>query len=367
QRFSEEETVFLTTLGTALGLALENARLFQKAQERAAMLKRLLAVGQAVAGSFDVDRVLESVLDSVRDVLGARWCALRLFDENTGELVLRGNVGMSPGLQAAVARIRPDGNLLGEVLQKGEPVVVEDLAGAKGARLPYSVPEVRALIVAPVKTGGKILGTLKIYSPVPRRWSEEEVEYLATVASQLGLALENARLYSSLREYYLSAVQALAAALEAKDVYTRGHSFRVAELARLCARLLGLTAEEQEQVYMAGLLHDIGKIGVREEVLLKPGPLTPEEREEMQGHPETGARILEPARFPGEVTAAVRHHHKDYGGGGYPAGLSGEEIPLPARILRVADAYDAMTSARPYRNAFTPERARAELKRCAGS
>ncbi|MEW5897881.1 MAG: PocR ligand-binding domain-containing protein, partial [Bacillota bacterium] len=329
QRFTEEETLFLTTLGTALGLALENARLFRKVQERAAMLKRLLAVGQAVAGSFDVDQVLESALAGVRDVLGARWCALRLLDENTGELVLRGNVGMSLGLQAEAGRIRPDGNLLGEVLQKGEPVVVEDLAGAgTSVHLPYSVPEVRALVVVPVKTGGKILGTLKVYSPVPRRWSEEEVEYLATVASQLGLALENARLYSSLREYYLSAVQALAAALEAKDVYTRGHSLRVAELARSCARLLGLGAEEQEQVYMAGLLHDIGKIGVREDVLLKPGPLTPEEKEEMQGHPEVGARILEPARFPGGVTAAVRHHHEDYGGGGYPAGLSGEEIPL---------------------------------------
>ncbi|WP_313884941.1 HD domain-containing phosphohydrolase [Desulfofundulus sp. TPOSR] len=235
------------------------------------------------------------------------------------------------------------------------------------ARLPYSVPEVRALVVVPVKAGGKTLGTLKIYSPEPRRWSEEEVEYLVIIASQLGLALENARLYSSLQKYYLNVVQALAAALEARDAYTRGHSLRVAKLARLCARFLGLGAGEQEQVYMAGLLHDIGKIGVRENILLKPGPLTPEERKEMQGHPEVGARILEPAGFPGGVTAAVRHHHEDYGGGGYPDGLSGEEIPLLARIIRVADAYDAMTSARPYRKALTPDQAFNELKRCAGS
>ncbi|WP_027357464.1 HD domain-containing phosphohydrolase [Desulfofundulus thermocisternus] len=368
QRFTGEETVFLTTLGTALGLALENARLFRRVQERAAMLERLLEVGQVVSGSFDADRIIEAALGGVRDVLGARWCVLRLLDEKTGDLVLRGNVGMSPGLQAETGRIRPDGNLLGEVLQKGEPVVVEDLADTvTGARLPYSVPEVRALVVVPVKTGGKILGTLKIYSPVPRRWSEEEVEYLVIIASQLGLALENARLYSSLRKYYLNVVQALAAALEARDTYTRGHSLRVAKLARLCARFLGLGAGEQEQVYMAGLLHDIGKIGVRENILLKPGPLTPEERKEMQGHPEVGARILEPAGFPGGVTAAVRHHHEDYGGGGYPDGLSGEEIPLLARIIRVADAYDAMTSARPYRKALTPDQAFNELKRCAGS
>ncbi|MGB9804641.1 HD domain-containing phosphohydrolase, partial [Desulfofundulus sp.] len=368
QRFTGEETVFLTTLGTALGLALENARLFRKVRERAVMLERLLEVGQVVSGSFDADRIIEAALKAVREVLGARWCILRLLDEKTGDLVLRGNVGMSPGLQAETGRIRPDGNLLGEVLRKGEPVVVEDLAGAvAGARLPYSVPEVRALAVVPVKTAGKILGTLKIYSPVPRRWSEEEIEYLVIIASQLGLALENARLYTSLRKYYLNVVQALAAALEARDVYTRGHSLRVAKLARLCARIMGLGAGEQEQVYIAGLLHDIGKIGVRENILLKGGPLTPEERKEMQGHAEVGARILEPAGFPGEVTAAVRHHHEDYGGGGYPEGLSGEEIPLLARIIRVADAYDAMTSARPYRKALTPDHAFGELKRCAGS
>ncbi len=367
QRFTEEETIFLTTLGTILGLALENARLFRKVQERAAMLERLIEVGQVLSSHLDIDLVLDSALASVRDVLGARWCALRVLDESTGELVLKASLGMSPKLQERAARVRPEGNLLGEVLEKGEPVVVEDLsADESGRHLPYCALEMRALVVVPVKAGGKVLGTLKVYSPVPRRWPEEEVEYLSVVAAQIGLALENARLYSSLREYYLSTVQALAAALEAKDVYTRGHSVRVAKWARSCARTLGLGAEEQEQVYLAGLLHDLGKIGVQEDILLKAGPLTPEERKEMESHPEVGARILEPARFPAEVISAVRYHHEDYGGGGYPAGLSGEEIPLLARIIRVADAYDAMTSARPYRRAFTPEEAREDLKRCAG-
>lgn len=367
QRFTEEEAIFLTPLGTMLGLALENARLFRKVQERAAMLERLIEVGQALSRHLDVDPVLGAALASVRDVLGARWCALRVLDENTGELVLRASLGMSPSLKEKVARVRPEGNLLGEVLQKGEAVVVEDLAAdGSGRHLPYYALEMQALIVAPVKAGGKMLGTLKVYSPLPRRWSEEEVEYLCTVASQVGLALENARLYSSLREYYLSTVQALAAALEAKDVYTRGHSIRVAKWARSCARMLGLGAEEEEEVYLAGLLHDVGKIGIRENILLKPTPLTPEERKEIQSHPEIGARILEPARFPAAVIAAVRHHHEDYGGGGYPAGLQGEEIPLLARVIRVADAYDAMTSARPYRKALTPAEAREELRRCAG-
>ncbi|MFZ5767260.1 MAG: PocR ligand-binding domain-containing protein [Bacillota bacterium] len=365
--FAEDETAFLTTLGTSLGLALENARLFRELKLRAAMLEWLIEVGRVVAGSLDVDVVVESALASVRDVLGAEWCVLRLLDEETGELVLKASVGMGPELQARAGRVRPEGSLLGKVLETGEPVVVEDLAaGGSDMHLPYYSAEMRAVAVVPVRGVGKILGTLKVYSPVPRRWTEEEVGYLGIVASQTGLALENARLYSSLREYYLSAVRALAAALEAKDVYTRGHSLRVARWARACARVLGLGAEEREQVYLAGLLHDLGKIGVREDILLKPGRLDEEEIKEMQGHPVVGAKILEPARFPAAVVAAVRHHHEDYGGGGYPAGLVGEEIPLLARIIRVADAYDAMTSARPYRQAFGAQQAREELRRCAG-
>lgn len=365
--FTEEDMLFLTTLGTGLGLALENARLFRQLQARSSMLERLVEVGQVVSSSLDVDRVLEAALASVRDVLGAQWCALRLLEEETGELVLKASLGMSAEVRARASRLRPEGTLLEKVLQTGEPVVAEDLSvSGSGLRLPYYADEIQAVAVVPVKAGGKVLGTLKIYSPVPRRWSEEEVGYLATVAAQTGLALENARLYSSLREYYLSAVQALAAALEAKDVYTRGHSVRVAKFARACARVLGLDAEEQEQVYLAGLLHDVGKIGVREEILLKPGPLSAEERKEMQSHPEAGARILEPARFPAAVVAAVRHHHEDYDGGGYPAGLAGEAIPLLAHIIRVADTYDAMTSARPYRQAFAPHKAREELRQLMG-
>ncbi|MFZ5767410.1 MAG: HD domain-containing phosphohydrolase [Bacillota bacterium] len=368
--FAEDETAFLTTLGTCLGLALENARLFRQLQLRAAMLERLIEVGRVVSGSLDVDVVSEACLTGLKEFFGAPWCALRLYDEETGEVVLKAGVGARNGICDRV-RLRPPASaicpLIDRVVRTKEPVVVEDI-NAAGLDLPCRSGgvEIGAVAMVPVLAEGKLLGTLAVHSPVPRRWTEEEVGYLGIVASQTGLALENARLYSSLREYYLSAVRALAAVLEAKDVYTRGHSLRVARWAQACARVLGLGAEEQEQVYLAGLLHDLGKIGVREGILLKPGRLDEEEIKEMQGHPVVAARILEPARFPAAVIAAVRYHHEDYGGGGYPAGLVGEEIPLLARIIRVADAYDAMTSARPYRQAFSAQQAREELRRCAG-
>jgi len=365
--FSKDETAFLTTLGTGLGLALQNARLFRQLRARAAMLERLIDLGQALAGCLEESKVFETALAGVRDVLGAQWCALRLLDEETGELVLKASLGMSAELQQKVGRVRPEGSLLGEALRRGEPFAVDDITAAgPGMQLPCYASEMRAVAVAPVKAGGKVLGTLKVCSPEPRRWSEEEVGYLATVAGQVGLALENARLYASLRQYYLSALQALAAALEAKDAYTRGHSVRVARLARACARALVLSDEQQEHLYLAALLHDIGKIGVPESILLKPGRPDPAEWEAIKRHPVAGARILEPARFPAEVVAAVRHHHEDYDGGGYPEGLAGEEIPLLARVIRVADAYDAMTSDRSYRRGLTAEEAIEELRRGAG-
>ncbi|MFZ5434910.1 MAG: HD domain-containing phosphohydrolase [Bacillota bacterium] len=365
--FSEDEAAFLTTLGTGLGLALQNARFFRQIQARAAMLERLVSLGQALDGHLDEDKVLETALVGVGEVLGAQWCAIRLLDGETGELVLKASSGMSAELQERAARVRPEGSLLGEVLRRGEPVVVEDTAAAgPGMQPPYYAPEMRAMAVAPVRAMGKMLGTLKVYSPLPRRWSEEEVGYLAIVAGQVGLALENARLYQALRRYYLSTLQALAAAMEAKDTYTRGHSMRVARLAQACARALGLSHEHQEHLYLAALLHDIGKIGVPESVLLKPGPLEPADWDEVKNHPVVGVRIVEPAGFHPQVVAAIRHHHENYGGGGYPDDLAGEEIPLLARIISVADAYDAMTSDRPYRGARTAEEAMEELRRGAG-
>ncbi|MGQ9756018.1 MAG: HD domain-containing phosphohydrolase [Desulfotomaculales bacterium] len=258
----------------------------------------------------------------------------------------------------------PEGRMACSTFRRG---LARDIRAAGGRMLlPQLVPAVRSALVVPLRVRDRILGTLGVYDTAPRAWDEAAAGFLTAVAAKVALALENGRLYASLREYYLSALQALAAALEARDTYTRGHSVRVAGLSRACARALGLSGEEQEQVYLAGLLHDIGKIGVPDSILLKPGRLDAREWEEVKNHPEVGARILEPARFPAAVVAAVRHHHEDYAGTGYPAGLAGEEIPLLARIIRVADAYDAMTSARPYRGALTPEEAVEELRRGVG-
>jgi putative two-component system response regulator len=170
-----------------------------------------------------------------------------------------------------------------------------------------------------------------------------------------------------IRASFLSAITALAYALEAKDKYTSGHSQRVAETSVAIAKELGMPQDSIDKIRLAGLVHDIGKIGVRESVLNKPCRLTDEEFNHIKSHCEIGEHILTPIVEDEEILKAVRHHHERYDGRGYPDGLSGEQIPLGARILAVADTYDAMTSERPYREAMSAEVTYTEIERGKGT
>jgi len=175
--------------------------------------------------------------------------------------------------------------------------------------------------------------------------------------------------HQELRTAYVQTVGALAEAIDAKDAYTRGHSERVGVYASKIAREMGFTKEFIERVYIAGLLHDVGKIGIRDAVITKPDKLTREEYEEIMEHPAIGARILEPVDFLADIAPCVRHHHEWYDGSsrGYPDQLRGDSIPLPSRIILVADTVEAMTSDRPYRKALTIDRVISELDKYSGS
>ncbi len=166
---------------------------------------------------------------------------------------------------------------------------------------------------------------------------------------------------------YVETIKALALAVEAKDQYSAGHSKRVGFYAMKIGEQLGLEAETLRMLQDAGILHDIGKIGIKDEILLKPAPLTPEEQKIMQQHSVIGEAIVKPVRSLQEVVALVRHHHERYDGGGYPGKLRAGQIPLGARILAVADTYDALITDRPYRKRLSLEMARREIRRCAGT
>ncbi|HVT80815.1 MAG TPA: HD domain-containing phosphohydrolase [Phycisphaerae bacterium] len=194
-----------------------------------------------------------------------------------------------------------------------------------------------------------------------------DLTLLNNVGNQSSIFLENAALYSDMQDLFMGVLHALTRSIDAKDAYTRGHSQRVAELSRELARKIGLPEEQCERIYLSGLLHDVGKIGVPEAVLTKPGKLTDEEFTLIKKHPEIGAQILGNIRQLQDIIPGVLYHHERWDGRGYPHMLAGDKIPLLGRIICVADSFDAMTSTRTYRAARSLEAVLKEIERCAGS
>jgi HD-GYP domain-containing protein (c-di-GMP phosphodiesterase class II) len=220
--------------------------------------------------------------------------------------------------------------------------------------------------VASIRGGGRTIGTLLAGGRGGDAMSSVELTLLASAAGHLGVFLRNAMLYADLDAMFLGTLQAMVAAIDAKDPYTRGHSQRVAELSRDLAAAIGLPDSFVRTAHLAGLVHDIGKIGVPEAVLRKAGRLTDDEFSLIRQHPQTGYRILKDIPQIRDLLPGVLCHHEAWDGSGYPAGLEAREIPLLARIVAICDSFDAMSSNRTYRNARPRDEVFAEIRRCAG-
>ncbi len=221
----------------------------------------------------------------------------------------------------------------------------------------WPLPKVQQLIVVPMAEGARVLGWLAVLNhPCGGEFGTVEASLVNSIGAILGIHSSNRDLYRQQAEFLASVVRALTSAIDAKDPYTCGHSDRVARIGVRLAKELGCDPKMLHTMYMAGLLHDIGKIGIDDAVLRKPGKLTEAEFNHIKEHPELGYRILADLHELADVLPAVLHHHEQWDGKGYPFKLAGEQIPLIARILAVADAYDAMCSDRPYRRGMPVER-----------
>jgi len=224
----------------------------------------------------------------------------------------------------------------------------------------------RNVVVAPVVLLKNLDGVMIVADKREGDFEQGDVEALLSVGDQASVAVENAQLRRELQKAYLGTVGALADAMEAKDAYTHGHCDEVARLARLTAERLHLSDYDRSVVTYAALLHDVGKIGVSDGILNKPGPLLPEERALMHSHVRVGRDLIAHVPALSTVADAVMHHHEWYDGTGYPDGLAGEGIPIASRIVGAVDAYCAMIAKRSYKDAYSEEQARAELTHCAG-
>ncbi|MCI0332548.1 MAG: HD-GYP domain-containing protein [Planctomycetes bacterium] len=252
-----------------------------------------------------------------------------------------------------------------------EPVVLN--RGATSSPT-WFYPEVREIISVPIRDGNRLFGWLLALNHTgvgdvtnsEAEFGTVEACLMASVATILGIHCGNIALYHEQSEFFSSVVRALTSAIDAKDPYTCGHSDRVARLSVALARQLGCDTNDLNTIYLSGLLHDIGKIGIDDTVLRKPGALTPEEFEHIKTHPDLGCRILDGVKQLDKVLPVVRHHHEAWNGKGYPVGLKEEECPFLARIVAVADSIDAMSSDRPYRKGMSDEKLDGILRDGAG-
>jgi putative nucleotidyltransferase with HDIG domain len=328
-------------------------------------LATLYEMSRALGSTLDLDVLLDSVLDSAMRIFNVDSGYVMLRDKSSGRLDLRAWRGMAGALpdEGAIRSSMSDW-----VVRQGRPLIFNPPAEAGGEQHVDSVTGALAALCVPLVSSEGVVGAIAVGSRDRSfRFSSDDVRLLSTIANHVTIAIGNIELFSSLQDAYLATVRSLAAAVDAKDPYTHGHSDRVAEYSAAIAEKLDLSGEQRIALEMAAYLHDIGKIGIRESILLKPGKLTDEEMGQMRHHPLIGANILKPVAFPWPIAPVVRHHHERFDGTGYPAGLKGEEIPLLARILTIADAFEAMTSDRPYRSGRTKEEAIEELHACEGT
>jgi HD-GYP domain-containing protein (c-di-GMP phosphodiesterase class II) len=226
----------------------------------------------------------------------------------------------------------------------------------------------KSLVCAPLSVNRHVLGVIEVLNKRDGSiFGEQDLEAVVSVATATAMAIENTRMHQTILEAYKKTIEAVAAAIDAKDWYTRGHSQRVMEYTVKAGAVLCLGAEELGLLEYAGMLHDIGKIAVDSSILSKPGPLTPAEWEIMHTHPAIGADLLVEIPFLEKASEIVLCHHEKYNGKGYPNGYKGEDIPLGARLIAVAEAFDTMTTDRSYRSAMSIDAAVKELHSCSGS
>lgn len=336
--------------------------------QRLSEYENLLEIGVELAGTLDLLSVLDLALEKAEQLCQAETSSIWELDDERQELffrVVRGAVAV----EIRNRRVAVGSGIVGAVAASGLPEVVNDVtADARWGGDEASGFTTRALLAVPLVARGAVVGVLQLLNPRGRAaFTEDDLRRMELFAGSLANAIENARLYDLQKRQFFDTVTALAEAVAKRDPYTGGHVGRVVAYVMLLAKELGLDGEDLEQLRLAAILHDIGKIAMPDSILRKPAPLEGEEVEIMQRHPLDGAEIVGRVRELRPLLAGVRHHHERLDGQGYPDGLSGDEIPRMARIIAVADTYDAITTDRPYRKGLSVEQAAAEIFDGSGS
>ncbi len=374
EEIDKDKTLLRQRFDEVTRLNVELTDLNVELSQKVTMLKAINNATRTIVSVADTQKVLQQTMTPIVEVFGFSRAMIMLVNEAGDYLEYSYGVGEASEALGKLKDYRiplsRDQNLMIRVLKRRRPVLIRDVraAGLNPTNRILSDFRPSSFIVCPLIAEDKVIGILG----ADRRGDQKpptttDTEFLSIFANNIATAFRRARLDEELKTSYVSAVRALVQAIEEKDTYTRGHSERVAYFAVEVARRLGLPESEIEYLRFGSILHDVGKIGIPESIVRSPKALTSAEFKIIQKHPLKGVEILQPITFIQDHMYLVRNHHERWDGRGYPDGLGGEDIPLGAQIVAIADAYDAMTSSRPYRRGLPPKQAAREILKNAGT
>lgn len=373
--YIEKTKLDVPRLGQVIKDATERSRLTRanrQLQERVAEMNRrlqaLVDVSARLAAEPHQDRLLETLVRAARELMRSEASRALLFGRTHGEgWVIEAGAG--DGVESVKgARLRAGEGLARAAAESGQPVVAG--IAKQDARYSHRCDEMRTrlpgYLAAPMRLG-TITGALVVAGGTEGEYTAEDQQLLFALARQGAAALENATAQANAVNFFTHTSDILVSCLEAMDVFYPGHSRGVAALADMVTRRLGMSDAERRSVHYASLLHDIGKMMIDPEVLRQKGPITAEARKAMEEHPALGMQLLKPITLWEDVLPIIHSHHERWDGGGYPMGQKGEEIPLGARVIAIADAFDAMTRVTPHGKHRSADEALVELEGCAGA
>lgn len=376
--FTEKGINLIKDMVSNAALSVSHMRLYDESLETAINLAKrvdtILAldeINKAISSSLSREKIIETAIQGIERIIP---CTLvTILQEEKGDFHITASHWKDDAIPTFLrkgAKLCLQRSTAVNAFNKGKSCAIDDLGSIRRpGNLDNSLAKsgIASLLAVPLISKETVKGVLLLGDRQPGGFVREETFVIEKIAAQITVALENAQLYEDMRSLFINTVASLANAIDAKSPWTKGHSERVMNFAAEIAKEMGMPEIFVEKVKIAGLLHDIGKIGILEALLEKPEKISDEEFPPMRLHPEKGVAILSPIKQLREVLPAILYHHERYDGQGYPAGLLGEDIPLQARIVTVADAFDAMVSDRPYKKGFSIKKALKVLKDGAGS
>ncbi|MEE8574773.1 MAG: HD domain-containing phosphohydrolase [Thermodesulfobacteriota bacterium] len=367
--FLKLDVDFIGTLTRQFTSVAEWAYVFTDLDDRVRDFSTLNQIGTLLISTLNESIIRRRAMNVITKLLDAEVGSLLLLDKENDELYFEVALGKE-GAKVKEGRLKMGEGIAGWVAKTGEPVIVNDVHNDK--RYAKKIDKLshfttRNILCVPIKTKDEVIGVLQAINKHRGPFLDRDLDIFQIFAGQVAIALDNARLHEELRETFMATSESLAEAIEKRDTYTGNHTKRVLHYSVATAKRLKLTETEIDRLRLSSILHDVGKIGIDDAILRKEAPLDEAETAQMKRHPTIGAEILDRVPQLRHIIPGTLYHHERIDGLGYPNGFKDEQIPLIARIIAVADTYDAMTTSRPYRKGLPTKVALAELKRCSGT